>query len=174
MLRFWVVRFWVVFVLGVPFALSSPGRGSAAEAEIHYAPVENLEHIDIGLLRSAQRSIDFAAFILSDWVVVDALKDAVRRGVKVRIVLDGSQLIGTERLAEIRDAVRVKDRRPIMHLKAYQVDGKLLRTGSANFSASGLKKQDNDLILIRDAAAVRQFTSRFDAIFADAVPLRGP
>ena len=35
-----------------------------------------------------------------------------------------------------------------MHLKSYQIDGKLLRTGAANFSASGLKRQDNDLIVI--------------------------
>jgi len=31
-----------------------------------------------------------------------------------------------------------------MHLKSYQIDGRLLRTGAANFSASGLKRQDND------------------------------
>jgi len=33
-----------------------------------------------------------------------------------------------------------------MHLKSYQIDRRLLRTGAANFSASGLKRQDNDLI----------------------------
>jgi phosphatidylserine/phosphatidylglycerophosphate/cardiolipin synthase-like enzyme len=27
----------------------------------------------------------------------------------------------------------------LMHLKSYQIDGRLLRTGAANFSASGLK-----------------------------------
>jgi hypothetical protein len=31
-----------------------------------------------------------------------------------------------------------------MHLKRYQIDGRMLRTGAANFSASGLKPQDND------------------------------
>ena len=29
----------------------------AAEPEIHYAPVENLEHIDIELIRSATKSV---------------------------------------------------------------------------------------------------------------------
>jgi hypothetical protein len=33
-----------------------------------------------------------------------------------------------------------------MHLKSYQIDSKLLRPGAANFSASGLKRQDNELI----------------------------
>jgi hypothetical protein len=31
--------------------------------------------------------------------------------------------------------------------------GRLLRTGAANFSASGLKRQDNDLIVIESAGA---------------------
>ena len=33
-----------------------------------------------------------------------------------------------------------------MRLKSYQIDRRLLRTGAVNFSASGLKRQDNDLI----------------------------
>jgi phosphatidylserine/phosphatidylglycerophosphate/cardiolipin synthase-like enzyme len=42
-----------------------------------------------------------------------------------------------------------------MHLKAYAIDGELLRTGSANFSASGERQQDNDLIVIRRRLAMR-------------------
>jgi hypothetical protein len=34
-----------------------------------------------------------------------------------------------------------------MHLKSYQIDGRLLRAGAANLSAFGLKRQDNDLVL---------------------------
>ena len=51
-----------------------------------------------------------------------------------------------------------------MHLKSYQIDGRLLRTGAANFSASGLKRQDNDLIVIESpgaAASKRNFETRF-------------
>ena len=55
-----------------------------------------------------------------------------------------------------------------MHLKAYAVDGKWLRTGSGNFSHSGLAAQDNDLVLVDDPAAVTAFERNFDAIFARA------
>src|SRR5262249_16726232 len=41
----------------------------------------------------------------------------------------------------------------LMHFKSYQVDGHVLRTGAANFSASGLKRQDNNLIVINDTQA---------------------
>ena len=52
--------------------------------------------------------------------------------------------------------VRIKKRGPLMHLKAYAVDSVLFRTGSANLSPSGLKQQDNDLIILRDPAWTRR------------------
>jgi phosphatidylserine/phosphatidylglycerophosphate/cardiolipin synthase-like enzyme len=53
-----------------------------------------------------------------------------------------------------------------MHLKSYQIDGRLLRTGAANFSASGLKRQDNDLIVVESAALAARFKRNFEARFA--------
>jgi phosphatidylserine/phosphatidylglycerophosphate/cardiolipin synthase-like enzyme len=53
-----------------------------------------------------------------------------------------------------------------MHLKRYQIDGRLLRTGAANFSASGLKRQDNDLIIIESAGAAAAFKHNFEDRFA--------
>jgi phosphatidylserine/phosphatidylglycerophosphate/cardiolipin synthase-like enzyme len=54
-----------------------------------------------------------------------------------------------------------------MQLKSYQIDGRLLRTGAANFSASGLMRQDIDLIVIESAEAAAAFTSAFNAPFAN-------
>ena len=47
-----------------------------------------------------------------------------------------------------------------------------LRTGSANLSPSGLKQQDNDLIILRDPAAVAKFEARFAEVYAAADPMR--
>ncbi|HTU64094.1 MAG TPA: phospholipase D-like domain-containing protein, partial [Polyangiales bacterium] len=61
--------------------------------------------------------------------------------------------------------VRVKHSRVLMHLKSYAVDGQTLRSGSANFSASALKHQDNDLVLTRDATTVRRFELDFNQLW---------
>lgn len=45
----------------------------------------------------------------------------------------------------------------------------LLRTGAANFSASGLKRQDNDLVVIESAEAAAAFKRAFEAEFASGV-----
>ena len=70
--------------------------------------------------------------------------------------------------------VRLKHSRVLMHLKSYAVDEAILRTGSANFSPSALKRQDNDLLLTRDSAAVRRFELNFAQLWSrtDNEPLQ--
>ena len=166
----------------VVLVLCSQGRSDPAPA-IHYAPIENLEHVDVALIDRAQHEIDMAAYVLTDWPVIQALTRAADRGVGVRIYLDGEQLSEREPakvfnyLAETPGVeIRTKrDHGAPMHLKSYDVDGRLLRTGAANFSASGLKRQDNDLIVIESAGAAAAFKHNFEAQFAsgDALSLAG-
>ena len=61
--------------------------------------------------------------------------------------------------------VEVKGSRDLMHLKSNAVDGVLLRTGSANCSPSGLKRQDNDVEYVADPALVRAFEQRFTELW---------
>jgi phosphatidylserine/phosphatidylglycerophosphate/cardiolipin synthase-like enzyme len=153
--------------------LIDPCRADPAPV-IHYAPAENLEHVDVALIDGVRHEIDMAAYVLIDWPVMQALTRAADRGVKVRIYLDGTQLGERERAKPFQDLaetptveIRTKrDRGAPMHLKSYQIDGRLLRSGAANFSASGLKRQDNDLIVIESATAAAAFRRAFDARYA--------
>ena len=64
----------------------------APAAEVHFAPRENLEALDIATLASARQSIDMAAYVLTDLPVIGALRAAAMRGVAVRIVRDAGQM----------------------------------------------------------------------------------
>ncbi len=146
----------------------------AATIDIHYAPAENLEAIDVALLDNAGVSIDMAAYVLTDDSVIAALGDAADRGVAVRLYLDRSEFGGHSEkivalLAKPGVAARVKPSGVLMHMKAYAVDGAQLRTGSGNFSRSGLSRQDNDLLVTDDKAAVARFEHDFDRIFAQGL-----
>jgi phosphatidylserine/phosphatidylglycerophosphate/cardiolipin synthase-like enzyme len=143
-----------------------------AQIEIHYAPAENLEAIDRELIDSAGETIDMAAYVLTDWTVIDALVDAAERGVRVRIWRDRSATEHTnaDELARLTATegveLRVKHSSDLMHLKSYVVDGQILRTGAANFSASGEKRQDNDLVVIRDPALAARFEANFERLWS--------
>lgn len=160
-------------------------RGTRAERpqpegpqpEIHYAPRENLESVDVREIGRAQLSIDMAAYVLSDARVIMALTDAAERGVVIRLYLDRSQFAEhgpaqselMEALLVHRNvAARVKGEGVLMHLKAYAIDGDVLRTGSGNFSRSGLAAQDNDAIFVTDSATVDSFEGNFERIWARA------
>jgi len=143
----------------------------ALAQEVHYSPEERLDAIDAGLIASATRSIDFASYSLTDSVVLDALQAADKRRVAVRIVLDPRERHDFVALGDLADNVRIKRSGPLMHLKAYAIDGDLLRTGSANFSSSGERQQDNDLVVIRDAKAAAQFDAHFERMWDAAQPM---
>lgn len=167
----------------------------ASAVEVHYSPAENLEHIDVTLINQARSTIDIAAYSLADYAVADALVQAANRGVKIRIYRDLTQFQGEDardrkasrsrrnsdddnddsdatgsalqRLSASRNIeIRIKHSKTLMHLKSYAVDGQILRTGSANFSPTGEKRQDNDLILFHDAAAAQHFEQNFNAIWS--------
>ncbi len=162
------------FVLATP---SLAEAGPIARAEIHYAPEENLELVDGRVIDGAEFSIDMAAYVLSDRRIIEALTAAAERDVCVRLYFDKSQFSQhglrvnapiEALLAHPNVAARVKGAGVLMHLKAYAVDGKLLRTGSGNFSRPGLAEQDNDLVLISDPTAIDAFERTFEGIWSRA------
>jgi phosphatidylserine/phosphatidylglycerophosphate/cardiolipin synthase-like enzyme len=157
--------------LGAAFLALLCAFASALAQEIHYSPEERLDAIDAALIGTAKYSIDLASYALTDPIVIDALNAAERRGVAVRIVLDPRERQDFAKLGDLSDNVRIKRGGPFMHLKAYAIDGEALRTGSANFSTSGERAQDNDLIVIRDAVAATQFEAHFERMWDAGQPM---
>jgi hypothetical protein len=51
------------------FALFTPAR---ADPAVHYAPAENPERVDVALIDTARNEIDLAAYVLTDWPVIQA------------------------------------------------------------------------------------------------------
>jgi len=75
-------------LLGAVLLMTGCAVTATLAQDVHYSPEERLDAIDAALIATAKRSIDFASYALTDPVVLDALNEAERRGVAVRIVLD--------------------------------------------------------------------------------------
>jgi phosphatidylserine/phosphatidylglycerophosphate/cardiolipin synthase-like enzyme len=114
--------------------------------------------------------------LLTDRAVIEALREASARGMKVRIRRDASEAarlnefdVETQarrtgsRLLEIRSSAPGGK---LMHLKGYCVDHRLLRTGLASFSRSGETRQDKDLVALRGASVCAEFDAKFDRAWA--------
>lgn len=158
------------------------GAQASAEArapvELHWGAAENSGRVDLRLLGTAWKPVDFAAYSLSDHALIDALCGLAQAAARVRVYLDAGQLRETRlaalpsplyRLAQTSNVeVRVKQASGLTHLKSSLVDSQVLRTGSPNFSASGLKRQDIDLVVIRDARSIAQVAETFEPLWARA------
>jgi phosphatidylserine/phosphatidylglycerophosphate/cardiolipin synthase-like enzyme len=159
-------------LLAIAWTAPSPG-GAAPAFEIHYSPEEDLERIDVVLIGSAHARLDMAAYVLTDQAVIQALARAAARGVKVRVWRDEGMAEKIE-----RDSVEARlgalpgvelsanePGAPLMHLKGYCIDGRTLRTGSANFSKSGETRQDNDLVVLRGDGVCDGFEQKFARVW---------
>ena len=151
----------------------------------HYSPRENLEKIDIRALSMARHSIDIAMYAFTDREIARTLARMAGKGVKIRLYRDRMQIRdkNDRSLWLLRQSPRIRIRikrnssRNIMHLKAYLVDGRILRTGSANWSPPGegawcsrgerlhRDQQDNNLFITNDLREVRKFESTFRRIW---------
>jgi phosphatidylserine/phosphatidylglycerophosphate/cardiolipin synthase-like enzyme len=146
-----------------------------ASVRLLYTPSPEALAADADLFAGAKHKIDMAAYVLTDRETMGALIAAARRGVKVRVYMDKSFTArGNAKISDIFDELgrtqgvelRFKAREAgMMHLKSYAVDDRFLRTGSANFSYSGGRYQDNDVLIIDSPAHVAAFTSQFEAMW---------
>lgn len=173
------MRFLFLAALGaMTFAPMPQPAGLLAEeptvagVRVLYGPGDGFGSVDARLIGEARRSIDMAAYVLTDRSLITALGRAAMRGVRVRIYLDGDEMgRGASAIEEIADAPNIEARRKgrsrdLMHLKSYQVDGRVLRSGSTNFSVSGEIYQDNDLIVIESPQAAARFREAFERLWS--------
>src|SRR5579883_629956 len=143
---------------------------------IYYAPWQNLEQIDAQAIATSRcNHLDLAAYSLTDWKVAEAIVQIAQSGRPVRIYRDREQYEeelrrGNKVLEMLRRpniSIKVKQSAVLMHQKAWS-DGCLLREGSANFSPSSEKQQDNTLAITDDPQSVKQFEQVFQAMWSRA------
>ncbi len=60
------------------------------------APMENLAHVDVALIDRAEPEIDLAAYVLTDWPIMQGLTCAADHGVQIHTYVDGTQLAERE------------------------------------------------------------------------------
>ena len=165
-----------------PLEAARHGNGSE-----HFSPAENLEQLEISELTSAaqraratKRPLDIAIYAFTHRALAALLAREAEQGTDIRIYRDGEQYEQEERnAARFRDRsttamfrgqrnihVRVKaaSRGDLMHLKVWS-DGQVLREGSANWSPSALKRQDNNVRFSHDVAEARAFEADFEAMW---------
>ncbi|MGH6646848.1 phospholipase D-like domain-containing protein [Aquabacterium sp.] len=149
---------------------SSPSGGS-----------ENMQLMYLLSITSASSTIDLsAAYFVPDHLTVEALLSAMKRGVRLRIIVPGKHIDSdTVRSASrarwgplLAAGALIAEYAPTMyHCKVMIVDGTLVSVGSTNFDNRSFSLNDEATLNVIDPAFARQQTALFEADLRSARPV---
>lgn len=141
---------------------SSPSGGS-----------ESMHLMYLLSIAAATRSIDLSsAYFVPDELTVRTLVDAMRRGVRLRIITPGpiidSQTVRSASRAGwgplLEAGAEISEYQPTMfHCKVFTVDGLLVSVGSTNFDNRSFRLNDEANLNIYDAEFAAAQTAQFEA-----------
>ena len=126
------------------------------------------------LIKAAKADIGVAAYAFSSKYLGTALSAALKRGLKVRIILDGDIARKAysidEWLAGEGIEVRIIDvKGGSLHHKFMIIDGKILMTGSYNFTNESEFRNHEAAIFTNNKALIQSFAAEFDRLWNLAV-----
>jgi len=117
----------------------------------------------------ARLSVDVAALDLNLWSIRDALLEAHKRGVSVRMVTE-SEYLDTPEIMQIKEAgipVLGDRREGLMHNKFVVIDHLQVWTGSMNLTVNGAYRNDNNLVWVQSANLAEDYTVEFEEMFVE-------
>jgi phosphatidylserine/phosphatidylglycerophosphate/cardiolipin synthase-like enzyme len=112
-----------------------------------------------------------AFYDLRSTPVIDSFKEALKRGVEVRLVVERDNA-GTEALHVLEEAgagIVTDNRSGLMHNKFAIIDGKYLWTGSYNPTANGGRKNNNNAIVIYSTYLARIYFREFEEMYLHGI-----
>lgn len=123
----------------------------------------------VPLINKAEKYIYIPTFVLTHQGMADALINAKKRGVDVKIIIDGTSSTQlhtkhhTLRTAGV--PVKVENYAGKMHMKTMIIDDKYTILGSMNFSNSGENRNDENMLLIEDKNFAEFYKDYFNYIW---------
>ena len=147
---------------------------TAGAWEVYFSEVDagdshySLEKRLVARLATAAERIDTALYHLSAAPIADALIEAHRRGVQVRVVTETDNIDEAEigRLQEVGIPVADDgDADSYMHHKFFVIDERYVWTGSYNTTYNGAYRNNNNVIFIDSVPLAYNFTQEFRELF---------
>ena len=125
---------------------------------VAFSPKQGATKLIINTIENAEESIFVAAYSFTSKPIADALIRAYQNGIDVRVVLDKSQRTAKySAFLEIKKLglpVRINSKYAIMHNKFMIIDGKILQTGSFNYSQAAEDSNAENVLIISDNIGV--------------------
>jgi len=152
------------------FLLCVPAVLEAKNIEIYFSPSARCENKIIKYIKQSEEQIDAAVYAINNDNIVEALKKAHDRGVKIRILTDRLQASNkSSKVKELRKYginIRVHSKFKIEHNKFAVFDKKVATSGSYNWTNPATEKNsENCAFFIKNQDAVKEYQDRFEYLW---------
>ncbi|MCD6593045.1 phospholipase D family protein [Candidatus Bathyarchaeota archaeon] len=139
---------------------------------IYFSPKGGCEAQIIWWINRANISIHVLIYSFTLDSISNALINAYNRGVDVKIVFERDQVTKYSEYQKLKAAgvpVRNDTNPGLMHNKVMIIDGKIVLTGSFNWSVSAERRNNENLIVIRSIYVARVYEEEFDKIWNNSI-----
>ena len=137
-------------------------------ATAYFCPEDECAAHLIALIDSANTSVHAAVYSFTLDPVADALIRAKERGVDVKVVVEKDQLSEYSEYERLKGAgveVRVDSNPASMHNKFAVIDGRIVVTGSFNWSRNADQRNDENMLGVRSGSLAFDYEKEFQEIF---------
>ena len=141
--------------------------------EIYFCPENNCHLRVIEEIDKAENSIQIAIYSFTLDELGDALIDASDRGVKIQIVFEKQQVSKYSEYWNLLDQSNIEvlndTNSALMHNKFAIIDGKIVLTGSYNWSKQATERNDENLLIIRNQEIADKYKEEFQEIYLESL-----
>ncbi len=125
----------------------------------------------IELIRNAESSVKVASFSFTNEEVADELLKADIKGINVSVLMEARQRnVQNSQYTRLKGFglnIKIDGNKNNMHNKFIVIDGKIVVTGSPNFSFSGFNRNDENMLIIFNEQLALGFAREFDKLFGE-------
>lgn len=139
-----------------------------------FSPGSDTENRIASLIDAARVSVDAVTFTFSSKPIADAIIRANARGVKVRFLEDDDMAKSSYMAKFIYEAgvpfrwIGGRNDKGAMHNKFFIFDGKILGTGSFNFTTNASVNSFENIVFTDDSSVVTAYQKQFDWFYSKA------
>jgi len=157
----------------ITYTVTATTIGGGEVEGVCFSAVEDCSSVIQLWISRANHSIHAMIYSFTQDELGKALAMAVEKGVKVAVIFEEDQLSKYSELERLKEAgaeVYIDGNPNAMHHKVAIIDGKVVITGSYNWSRSAEEKNDENLIILVGEEIARLYEKEFQRVRAEAIP----
>lgn len=135
------------------------------ELEIYFSPKDKVETRIIELINNSKNYIYIPTYLITNKNITSTLIQAKSKGVDIRIIIDGNSVYSSNsQHKKLRDSsilLKTENYAGKLHAKSIIIDDEYIITGSMNLSNSGVNKNDENTLIIRNKKLAKAYKEFF-------------